>query len=170
MSNTKFALLPLSIVCLSQQQQDEGTCSDVQLMLEDLSKAVLAMCESLPLVVTWTSVPMTTIVISHLKHTVTQPYDLLSVIPSSTREVLLLASAELGTSESLGQSQFIKIYTQQDGQTFEKYQYLYIKSYPQDGVNTLTPTISGFQDYRSQGVCACDFFLLWLSRLLSPFH
>ena len=134
MSNTKIVFFLLSIVCVSQQQKDEGTCSDVQLKLEDLSKSVLTMCESLPLVVTWTSVPMTTIVISNLQDTGTKSYDIPSVIPSSAREVLLLASAEVGYSEPKGQSHYIKIYTQQDGQTFEKY--LYIKTYPQDAQST----------------------------------
>ena len=134
MLTVKIVFLLLSIVCVSQQQKDEGTCSDVQLKLEDLSKAVLAMCESLPLVVTWTSVPMTRFVVSYLRDTGIHDYDIPSVIPSSAKEVLLLASAEIGKSEPQGQSHYIKIYTQQDSQTFEKY--LFIKTYIQDAQST----------------------------------
>ena len=130
MSNAKnlIVFLLLSIVCVSQQQKDEGTCSDVQLKLEDLSKAVLAMCESLPLVVTWTSVPMTLVGFSDLHHSGIMPFDIPSVIPSSAREVLLLASADVGNSAPL-ETQYLKIYTFQDGRNFEKY--LVFKTYTQ---------------------------------------
>ena len=119
---------------MSQQQQDEGTCSDVQLKLEDFSKAMLAMCDSLPLVVTWTSVPLTLIGNSDLHHTGTLAYDIPSVLPSSAREVLLLASAEVGNSGPRDYQHFVKIYTHQDGQNFEKY--LVIKTYEQDAWST----------------------------------
>ena len=151
MSTVKIILL-LSIVCVSQQQQDNGTCSDVQLKLEALSEAVQTLCGSStasPSVTTqpppavqcdcappvnWTSVRMTSIGSTSLRTTGTLAYDIPSVIPNSAKEVLILASAYIGTSGPSVRDHYIKIYTQQGSQQFEKY--IYIMTYSQDAVST----------------------------------
>ena len=155
MSTVKIILL-LSIVCVSQQQKDEETCSNVQSKLEDLSKAVQTLCGSLsasPSVATqpppavqcdcaprvnWTSVTMTSIGNTSSRAAGTLAYDIPSVIPSNAKEVLILASAAIGTSGPSGRGHYIKIYTlqgsQQGSQQFEKY--IYIMTYPQSAVST----------------------------------
>ena len=148
----KIIFLLLSVVCVSQQQQDNGTCSDVQLKLEALSEAVQTLCgsstaspsvatQSPPAVqcdcalpVNWTSVTMTSIGTTQSRATGTLAYDIPSVIPSSAKEVLILASAAIGGSGPSGRAHYIKIYTQQGSQQFEKY--IYIKTYGQNAYNT----------------------------------
>ena len=151
MSTVKIILL-LSIICMSQQQQDNETCSDVQLKLEALSEAVQTLCGSStasPSVTTqpppavqcdcappvnWTSVTRTRVGSTHSRSTGTLAYGIPSVIPSSAKEVLILASATVGNSGPSGRGHYIKIYTQQDSQQFEKY--IYIVTYPQNAVST----------------------------------
>ena len=152
MSTVNIILLLLSIICVSQQQQDNGTCSDVQLKLEALSKAVQTLCGSStasPSVTTqpppavqcdcappvnWTSVTMTSIGSTSSRATGTLAYDIPSVIPSNAKEVLILASAYIGNSGPSGRGHYIKIYTQQGSQQFEKY--IFIMTYPQNAVST----------------------------------
>ena len=151
MSTIKIALLLLSIVCVSQQQKDEETCSNVRSKLEDLSKAVQTLCGSTasPSVTTqpppavqcdcapsvnWTSVRMTNIGSTSSRTTGTLTYDIPSVIPSNAKEVLILASARVGNSGPSSHRHYIKIYTQQGSQQFEKY--IYIVTYPQNAWST----------------------------------
>ena len=142
----------MSTICVSQQQQDNGTCSDVQLKLEALSEAVQTLCGSStasPSVTTppppavqcdcappvnWTSVTKTRVGFTHSRATGTLAYDIPSVIPSSAKEVLILASAAVCNSGPSGNNHYIKIYTQQGSQQFEKY--LYIVTYVQNTWNT----------------------------------
>ena len=150
MTTLKISLLLLSIICVSCQQDE--ACIDVQQKLQALSEAVQTMCGSStpsnttatpPSVeqrcdcgsaVNWTSVNMTSIGSSNLRSTGTLAYDIPSVIPSSAKEVLLLASVHVGTTGPSGRTHYIKIYTQQGSQQYEKY--IYIWSHPQDAVNT----------------------------------
>ena len=82
----------------------------------------------------WTSVPMTRIAYSTLRHTGTLAYDIPSMIPSSAREVLMLASIQTGYSGPRDRVQYIKIYTQQNHRHFEKY--IMVKSYDQGAWST----------------------------------
>ena len=77
---------------------------------------------------------MTMIGSSSLGHTGTLAFDIPSVIPGSAKEVLVLASVWASNSGPRSRSHYIKIYTQQGSQQYEKY--IYIWSYPQNAVNT----------------------------------
>ena len=150
MAILKIILLFLSIICLSHQQNN--ACVEVRQKLQALSEAVQTMCGSStpspttatpPSIeqqcdcgsaVNWTSVTMTSIGSTNLRHTGTLAYDIPSVIPSSAKEVLVLASVGVGNSGPRGRSHFIKIYTQQGSHQYEKY--IYIMSYPQSAINT----------------------------------
>ena len=150
MATLKISILLLSIICVSCQQDE--ACVDVQQKLHALSEAVQTIFGSStpsnttanpPSVeqqcdygsaVNWTSVTMTSIGSSQLRHTGTLAYDIPSVIPSSAKEVLVLASVRVGYTGPSGRSHYIKIYTQQGSQQYEKY--IYIESYPQEAVNT----------------------------------
>ena len=150
MATLKIFLLFLSVICVSCQKDED--CVEVQQKLQALSEAVQTMCGSStpspttanpPSVeqpcdcgsaVNWTSVTMTIIVSSNLRSTGTLAYDIPSVIPSSAKEVLVLASVHVGTTGPKGRQHYIKIYTQQGSQQYEKY--IYIRSFPQPAVNT----------------------------------
>ena len=139
--------LLLSIIRLSHQNGE--ACVDVQQKLQALSEAVQTMCGSStpsnttatpPSVeqrcdcgsaVNWTSVTMTSIVSSRLRSTGTLAYDIPSVIPSSAKEVLLLASVRVGYSFPRDRNHYIKIYTEQGSQQYEKY--IFLTSYPHSG-------------------------------------
>ena len=131
--------------------QEENTCIEVQENLQALSEAVEALCgNSTPLssiqptpvqqkcecsyAVNWTSVSMTQIPCANLQHTGTVAYDIPSVIPSSAKEVLLLASARVGSSGPSNRLHYIKIYTEQNSIQYEKY--LMIYSWPNKAHNT----------------------------------
>ena len=79
--------------------------------------------------VTWTSVPITKVASSLLRQTGTQSYDIPSVIPSSAKEVLVLADVQAGYSGPNDVIHYVKIYTQQNSHKFEKY--IVLKSYHQ---------------------------------------
>ena len=70
---------------------------------------------------------MTSIGFSQLRHTGTLAYDIPSVIPSNAKEVLVLASLQVGTSGPSHQMQYVKIYTQQNSEQYEKY--IVLKAY-----------------------------------------
>ena len=95
---------------------------------------VQALCGWSVPVVDWTSVPMTRIAYSQLRHTGTLAYDIPNLIPSSAREVLLLATVQTGYSWPRDRIQYIKIYTQQNHRHFEKY--IMVRSYDQGAWNT----------------------------------
>ena len=108
----QVAALLLTISTLQASTQ-ANTCPDVQQKLQALLEAVQALCGSstpsttttqpAPVVqqcdcspeVTWTSVTMTSIGSSNLQQTGTIAYDIPSVIPSSAKEVLVLADVKL---------------------------------------------------------------------------
>ena len=122
--------------------QQEIACSNVQQKLQALSEAVQELCGSTTPAPTsqcncsysetWTSVPLTRIGSNNLQHAGTLAYTIPSVIPSTAREVLVLAGIHCGHTPQL--HQHIKIYTQQGTRRFEKYLQMY--SYPQNAVNT----------------------------------
>ena len=95
--------------------------------------AVQALCGwSAP--VDWTSVPMTRIVYSRLRHTGTLAYDIPYVVPSSATEVLMLATVQVGYSWPRDRVHYIKMYTQRNHRHFEKY--IVVKSYNQNAWST----------------------------------
>ena len=136
------------------QACDERSCSVVQQKLQALSDAIQTLCGSStpppttaqppPVVVqqqcdcnpavNWTSVSMTSIGSSTLRQTGTTAYDIPSVIPSSAKEVLVLADVRVGYSGPVDRAHYIKIYTQENQKQYEKYILLY--SYNQDAWNT----------------------------------
>ena len=79
--------------------------------------------------VEWTSVPRTKIGSSQLRHAGTVAFDIPSVIPSSAKEVLVLADMQTGYSSPNDVIHYVKIYTQQNSHNFEKY--IVLKSYHQ---------------------------------------
>ena len=84
--------------------------------------------------VTWTSVPMTEIGSFDLQHTGTLAYDIPSVIPDGAWEVLVLATAHAGCAGPNDCVHYIKIYTQENSDHYEKY--VVVKSYNQDAWST----------------------------------
>ena len=132
-----------------------STCDDVHQKLQVLSGAIETLCGSStppppptttqpppPVVqqpcdcspaVNWTSVPITGVGSSNLRHTGTLAYDIPSAIPSSAKEVLVLASLEVAGSGP-GRSHFVKIYTQQNQRQYEKY--ILLHTYNQNAWNT----------------------------------
>ena len=126
--------------------QAEEACIDVQQKLQELAEAVPALCRSStppPMVqpqcdcshaVNWISVQLTRIAYSNLRHTGTLAYDIPNVIPTTAKEVLVLATVQVGYSGPGDREHYIKIYTQQSGQQYE--QYIMMRSYRQDAWNT----------------------------------
>ena len=121
--------------------QQEIACSNVQEKLQALSEAVQLCGSTTPAPIsqcncnysaTWTSVPLTTIGTSNLQHAGTLAYTIPRVIPSTAREVLVLASIYCGYTPTI--YQHIKIYTQQGTNHYEKY--LFMFSHAQDAINT----------------------------------
>lgn len=84
--------------------------------------------------VEWTSVPRTLIGSTQLRHIGTQAYDIPSVIPSSAKEVLVLADMQTGYSSPNDVIQYVKIYTQKNSRNFE--QYIILRSYHQSAWST----------------------------------
>ena len=147
----------LLMTSILQASNQEDTCTDVQQKLQSLSEAVQTLCGSstappttitsttaqpAPVVqqcdcsptVSWTSVSITSIGSSNLRHTGTLAYDIPSVIPSSAKEVLVLASAVAGVSGPSDRYHYVKIYTEQDQKQYEKY--IYLTSYGQNAYHT----------------------------------
>ena len=134
-----FLLLTITSLCTSGQ---ENACFAVQQKLQGLSEAIEALCGSstpppttaqpAPVVqqcdcspaVNWTSVPMTGIGSTSMRQTGTLAYDIPSVIPSSAKEVLVLASVTVGNSGPNGRTHYVKIYTEENQRQYEKYIYL----------------------------------------------
>ena len=115
--------------------QEEKACTEVQQKLQSLSEAVQVLCGSstppptatverkcnCSHAVNWTSMPMTQIGTSQLNQTGTLAYDIPSVIPNSAQELLMLASIQLGNTGPPNDLEYIKIYTQQNSQQYDKY-------------------------------------------------
>ena len=83
---------------------------------------------------TWTSVPITEIGNSTLLSMDTSAFDIPDVIPSTAKNVLVYAPFYTGTSNN-GRSQHLKIFTQ-DGSDNSYEKYLFMHTYPMNGVNT----------------------------------
>jgi hypothetical protein len=81
--------------------------------------AVVQKCHCSP-PVNWTSVTITSIGSSNVRQTGTLAYDIPSVIPNSAKEILVFASVNVGNSGP-DQLHFVKIYTRQAQQQYEKY-------------------------------------------------
>ena len=152
-----FQLYLLATICAGQQEE---ACVDVQRKLQVLAEAVQTLCGSStppplppstaqpPQVqqqcdcsqsVTWTSVPMTGIAFSQSRHTGTLAYDIPDVIPDSAKEVLVLAGVIVGRSGPEDLVQYVKIYTQQNNQQYEKY--IMFRSAGQSAWNTNTDNL-----------------------------
>lgn len=141
-----FLFLTVHTLGVWGQQQ---ACLEVQLELKQLSEAIETLCGSstpppqpAPVVVqqcdcsspvNWTSVPRTSIGSSNLRHTGTITYNIPSVIPNSAKEVLVLASVDVGGSGP-DRSHYVKIYTRQDQRQYEKY--IFLHTYGQSAWNT----------------------------------
>ena len=162
-----WTLLIMIFLLTVRAGQPEEACIDVQQKLQGLAEAVQTLCGSStppspsttqpPQVqeqcdcshaVTWTSVPMTSIAYSNLRHTGTLAYDIPNVIPSSAKEVLILVTVRSGTSGPPGSQHYIKIYTQQSSQQYE--QYIMLMCYGQhawsfNSDNLWFPLTSGWQ-------------------------
>ena len=98
---------------LEQQQQQQNTTAQPA-PIEQLQ------CECTP-AVTWTSVTRTLIGFSHLRLVGTLAYDIPSVIPNSAREVLVVIFVYIHISGPPGHAHYVKIYTEQDQEQYEKY-------------------------------------------------
>ena len=136
-----IAIFLLTIHTLGVWGQQQS-CPDVQQKLQALSEAVQTLCGSstplptttqpAPVVqqcdcspeVTWTSVTMTRIAYTQLRHTGILAYDIPSAIPNSAKEVLVLVSVRVGSSGPRDRTHYVKIYTEQDQKQYEKYVFL----------------------------------------------
>ena len=131
--------------------QEEKACLEVQQKLQGLSEAVQALCGSstpppttqpTPVLqqcdcshaVNWTSVSRTQIAHSQVRQTGTLAYNIPNVIPSSAKEVLMLASIAVGRSGPANNLHYIKIYTRQNSLQYEKY--LTVYTWPNNAVST----------------------------------
>ena len=113
--------------------------SYMQNCLQGLQDAVNAMCGggtavTVPTVRnTWTSVPITRIGGTNMRHPATFSYVIPSVIPSTAKNVLVYVTMYTRYASTVSQS--IKIFTQdRSDRRYEKY--LYSFSHPQPGINT----------------------------------
>ena len=86
----------------------------------------------------WTSVPMVDILLSELNVVDTLTRDIPPVIPSSAKEVLLLAVVQVGNTSPTYSSQYIKIYTEEksDPKYVQYEKYIYVVSFPQNALVT----------------------------------
>ncbi len=114
-------------------------CSNVQVKLRELKSAVEVLCEGSSVTVptvrnTWTSVPLTAIGSTNLQHPNTFSFVIPNVIPSTAKNVLIYATMYSGTANR-GISIHLKVFTQ-DGSNKHFEQYLFIRSFNQDAVNT----------------------------------
>ena len=82
---------------------------------------------------TWTSVPITSVGSTNLRHPNTFSYVIPSVIPSTAKNVLVFAAIHCGTANA-GVSQQIKVFTQDGPKHYEKY--VYMLTYNQPAYNT----------------------------------
>ena len=77
----------------------------------------------------WTSVTRTKIGSTQFRNTGTEAFDIPSVIPSSAKEVLVLADMQTGYSGPNDVISYVKIYTKRSSRNFEKY--IVLRSYHQ---------------------------------------
>ena len=83
---------------------------------------------------TWTSVPLTHIGGTNLRHPNTFSYVIPSVIPSTAKNVLVYAAMHCGTANR-DVGEHIKIFTQ-DGSNMHYEKYLYVYTWNQSAINT----------------------------------
>ena len=123
--------------------EGQEACLDVQQKLQVLSEAVQTLCGSstpspttaqpAPVMqqcdyspaVNCTSVTMISVGYTTLRLTGTLAYDILSVIPTSAKEVLVFVNVRAGRNGPTG-SHYVKIYTEQNQKQYEKYIVLYL--------------------------------------------
>ena len=116
-----------------------AACGSVQEKLQELQEAINTLCAggtavTVPTVRnTWTSVPMTGIGGTSMRHPGTLSYVIPSVIPSIAKNVLVYATMYTGHANHVSQS--IKVFTQ-DGSDKRYEKYLYSFSYSQNAINT----------------------------------
>ena len=127
-------LMSLTHMCLIL-----GSCSNVQEKLNGLKEAVEALCEGTSVAIptvrnTWTSVPITSIGSTNLRHPNTFSFVIPSVIPSAAKNVLIYAILSSGGA-NIGITLHLKVFTQ-DGSNKRFEKYLYLLSYYQNAVNT----------------------------------
>ena len=167
---TKMWILQVTALLLTistlQASTQASTCPDVQQKLQALLEAVQVLCGSstppptttqpAPVVqqcdcspeVTWTSVTITRIAFTQLRHTGTLAYDIPSVIPNTAREVLVLVSVTVGNSGPDHRTHQLKIYTEQDQRQYEKYVFFISRSqnaWNTNSENMWFPVTSGRQ-------------------------
>ena len=104
-----------------------------------MSEAIQAMCGandvgSTIIRNTWTSVPLTRIGQTDIRHPGTFSYVIPSVIPSTAKNVLVYAIVMCGRANN-GPAHDIKIFTQ-DGSSTRYEKYLYMESWSQIAINT----------------------------------
>ena len=86
---------------------------------------------------TWTSLPMTDVGSSNLRSPSTMSYVIPNVIPTTAKNVLIYVTAHTGYANN-GPLQHIKISTDRNGSDKHYEKYLYLHSYPQDAINTIS--------------------------------
>ena len=116
-----------------------GSCSNVQEKLNGLKEAVEALCEGTSVAIptvrnTWTSVPITSIGGTDLRHPNTFSFVIPSVIPSAAKNVLIYALMHCGHA-SHQITLHLKVFTQ-DGSNKRFEKYLYMLSLDQVAFNT----------------------------------
>ena len=84
---------------------------------------------------TWTSVPLTIIGQTNMRHPGTLSYVIPSVIPSTAKNVLVYAIVRCGNASNRGPQHDVKIFTQ-DGSNTRYEKYLFMSSRTQDAINT----------------------------------
>ena len=136
-AQSMFWLSLLLTILVHTSKQQQPACSNVQQQLQELTKAVQALCSSANAtsvtvneqeqqcecgrVANWTSILMTEIGRSNLRHTGTLAYDVPSIIPNSAKEILVLVSLRVGQSSPDNRVHYIKIYTEENSQQYEQY-------------------------------------------------
>ena len=106
-AQTLLLLTLLFMVSAGQEQQPQVRTESVSI---DIYTATL----------NWTSVPRTIIGSTQLRDVGLESFDIPSVIPSSAKEVLVLADMQVGYSGPPGVLNYVKIFTT-NSRTFEKY-------------------------------------------------
>ncbi len=116
-----------------------GSCSNVQEKLNGLKEAVEALCEGTSVAIptvrnTWTFVPITSIGSTNLRHPNTFSFVILSVIPSTAKNVLIYVFVGCGQA-NVGTTLHLKVFTQ-DGSNKRFEKYLYMLTWNQNAINT----------------------------------
>ncbi|XP_064395716.1 uncharacterized protein LOC135342785 isoform X1 [Halichondria panicea] len=132
-------LLVTALYLTLSSATNESSCSNVQEKLNGLKEAVEALCEGTSVAIptvrnTWTSVPITSIGSTNLRHPNTFSFVIPSVIPSAAKNVLIYALMHCGTAHG-SITLHLKVFTQ-DGSNKRFEKYLYMLTYKQPAFNT----------------------------------